>query len=148
MCTDQCIPCILHYEMRISEKRFKVIIYDLYRTHNCTGPTDWKKINYKITTLMNTEIWGSRHTKAQCKMPVGNDEVVVDVSVSHIRARKFIMNIQIFIENMFGENTERGKEIIECIKMYGKCMEILRSKEDFSNEEILEYQLTAEKFSR
>ena len=62
----QCIPCILlHAEMQISEKMFKLIIYDLYKIHNCSRPSDRKKVNDKINTLMNKKIWGTPFTEAQ-----------------------------------------------------------------------------------
>jgi hypothetical protein len=144
----QAVPCILHFENRVSEKII-VFILDvaakLYQSISTRQSlADWSKI---IEHLVNTVILGTAVRPKQWRLPLSqNSKEVTRVTLSNKTARKFMGGITALIDHTFSENDHRGIVWRNITQHHTDAMCILRSRQDLNDAEIEEYQQTTDNF--
>ena len=144
----QCVPCILHMENRIGLKMLQMLLVSglsaakektLFVEHSGVG----KRIDQMITSVsavMNANILGSEMSKAHWNFPYDEStKTLKPLSLTNVKTRKAIDKLELLIEVVVPDDNLKLMWR-RCIPKYRKAMQKLRQKNDFTEEDILEFQ--------
>jgi hypothetical protein len=100
-----------------------------------------------IQDIVNAEILGSDGSLAHWECPTTeNKKQIGTISLDNTRMIKIIDEFDKLIDASITESPEKNKEWKDCLDFYRSGMEQLKQKEDFSDEDIYSFQLTADQF--
>ena len=144
---EQAIPCILHMENRCGEKIIKMLLINALEMRDGISNRD-KEIFFKeFENIINTQIIGNQLKPSQWKISKNDQQgyLIGSISLNNRTTRKIINGIENLILMSIVDVTVKDKWL-KTIKLYRDMIEILRQKEDFTDEEINEYQNLADEF--
>jgi hypothetical protein len=154
----ECCPCILHMENRCAIKILFMLLVE--GINNAGDRNTFKELSTKISrilkfvetveTLVNTTIFGNYEQPACWRFPLdkSNNEVH-SITMDNNRSRALMKNCTGLINlcvRCDNDNHARIQKFYDCISNYNKMFEMLRKKDDFTDDEILEFQKLADYF--
>ena len=98
---DKCIPCILHLEMRVSEKILEMLIAQGFKFRlSGREKNDYKE---KITTIVNEEKFKHVNTLGQWRFPESKNgkALMGEVKLTNGQAREFIQKVHLLLRIIF-----------------------------------------------
>jgi hypothetical protein len=145
----QCVPCALHMENRIGLKKLQMVLQaGLSGVKNKTlfanQPGGEKaKTAYMMAAVektINQSILGSVECPSHWKFPYdGKEKKLKPLSFANYKTRKVINKIELLIEVLVPDGEEKEKWC-RLMPNYRAAMQLLRRKEDFTDEDIAECQ--------
>lgn len=151
----QAVPCILHLENRCGEKILKALLVEVIQMSGRTTQQENDLVE-KIELLANTKILGNQWQPSNWRIPMGktgdkSSMVVQDLTMPNVHVRKFMEQLHEVTSVCFDVSKEnenaRKHEWDQCRTLWMIVVEMARKKEDFSDEEIDEFQLHCDKFT-
>lgn len=155
----ECVPCILHMENRCGIKiLFMLLVEGL---NNAGAQVTFKEISLKVDrimkfkelveTLVNTTVFGNEDQPACWNLPLDKGQnQMYSITMDNNRSRSIVLNLNGLIDICVrGDNIEglnRRQLFYDCISHYNQMFVMIRKKDDFTDEEILEYQKLADYF--
>ena len=135
---DKCIPCILHLEMRVSEKILEMLIAQGFKFRlSGREKNDYKE---KITSIVNEEMFKHVNTLGQWRFPESKNgkTLMGEVKLTNGQAREFIRKIHLLLPIIFEKNRnntleQKWKTVID---KFCTLMELMKQRHDFSDEDI------------
>ena len=94
---DKCIPCILHLEMRVSEKILEMLIAQGFKFRlSGREKNDYKE---KITSIVNEEMFKHVNTLGQWRFPESKNgkALMGEVKLTNGQARQFIQKVHLLL---------------------------------------------------
>jgi hypothetical protein len=105
--------------------------------------SEQKRINKylsEIANICNNQIWGNIDRPTSWKVPYDNKEKQIeDITLDNNKTRLLCNSLEYIINLCVVDNTRR-KDWIETLSNYTISMKILRKKDDFSLEDVKEFQ--------
>jgi hypothetical protein len=143
----QAVPCVLHLENRCGEKFVKTLLIERIQQSNKTDQQQ-KELIRSVEHVVNTQVLGHPWRPSNWKIPLAKDDkskmVVSDLTMPNQHVRKFLMHLHRVTAVLFDatdDNERKRKEAWdECRDLWGEVTEMARMKEDFSDEDISEFQ--------
>ena len=147
---SDCTPCILHMEMRTILKFLQLILHagltDIKDSAEKFIAEKIKKYLEDINLIFNTEIFGNSDRPYTFKVPYdASKKVIDDVTLDGERCRQLSYNFHSLLSLCIIDDYSRNEWII-IIENYIKAFEIVRKKEDLTDNEIKEFQLYVDIF--
>lgn len=130
---EQCIPCSLHLDLRITEKTFKVLLQE--GLNKCENNNDYIK---KIEDFINNVVFGrSERRTGHWKFPlaIGSNDTVADLSIGGQYTYKYYDNYIGLIDACI-ENEVRRSQWKSIIQKYIEFTKIINQKTNFTDNDI------------
>jgi len=146
---EQALPCLLHLENRISEALIEHLLRRAFRLREGDSSSLTELIQ-DIELVMNTQIFGSIGCASLWSCPLNPNGTVGKVKFANWRARKVIEDFHLLVNVCFPDDEmqlERQKWI-EAQTSYTLCIKSLQQKEEFSEENVDNFQAHADNFFR
>ena len=148
------VPCILHLENRTGGLKILTMLLmegcanvhkGLIFTDNEASLSErLKAFLDSIEGFCNTEVFGSDDNPAQWQCPFdGNDKQIGTICLDNNRMRALVDELRALIDICIVDN-DRKEKWKQFVGFHSKSLEILRSKDDLSNNEIAEFQRNAD----
>jgi hypothetical protein len=145
-----CIPCLLHIKNRISEKIIHSLLIEAMNERSRNRKAQ-KACIQDFQQIVNESILGTEVNSSQWRVPVEKKKssdgglAVGEVNLPNTRARKMVDSLDPLIEiSVLGE--DRPAQWKKSVNDFRNCMHLLRQREDFTNEEVKEFQCVANEF--
>jgi hypothetical protein len=140
---DQAIPCILHMENRCGEKFIRMVALEGLDAGNKSLKEE-NEFLVQFQELVNSQILGDAFKKTTWKVPVqknaSNQQIIAEMSMPNPHVRKFLAHFEKIADLCCGKGCDRAKAWTNCMKLWSELMVTARKKEDFSDEEINNFQ--------
>jgi hypothetical protein len=141
----QGLPCILHLENRVGEKKLKMVLLEAYDSL----PTDALKNQFlkDFEELVNTNVLGTANRRANWRMAVAKDkdnrQCIADQTLPNTHVRKFLSKFYLIAGLCISDPVRRAawESTILC---WNAVMEYARRREDFTEDDIEEFQTLAD----
>ena len=147
-----CVPCILHMEMRIGIKILTRQLTVGFANYKEGHPDIAENIVLQqflegVQHVVNTRIWGSGTNPSHWECPTTEDgKNIGTITMDGEKTRKIMDQFELIIEHCMTGSAEKCQQWKECVVYYRKGMEILRQKEDFTDQGILGFQKVGDQF--
>ena len=149
MIIEEAVPCILHLENRCSEKLFSLILQKMI--DNCKDDKAIGEKTKEIEKVLNKQVWGteSRPSQYQLKLEkkAGEGLSLGDINLPNTRARKLIENIDPILDVALSHDENLRSKTKEACGLYVRFTSIARQREDFTDEEIENFQDLVDDFT-
>ena len=150
----QAVPCILHMENRCGEKIVKTLLMEIIQLHNKTEQEEDEAIK-KVEDVINNHILGRPWRPSNWCIPVAknkqNKKVISEMTMPNQHVRKLIANFPIITAACFDTSIEEEKNSKESwdssVALWRIVTEMARKREDFSDEDIEEFQDHCDNFT-
>jgi hypothetical protein len=146
---EYCIPCILHMENRVGEKILKTLLNE-YLIDLQTERKSVQEASLKaLAHFVNRNITGDVVVAGQWEIPLGKDKKTVDeIAMTNSLSRLFVDNMDCLVCELFRTEAkaERKNSWLAMLKEYRAFMELARSREEFSDDDITAFQTQADLF--
>jgi hypothetical protein len=148
------VPCILHLENRTGIKIFSMILREglqnsLNKSIYPTIRSQQMRIEKFLTDIAevcNKKIWGTDFRPSSWKVPYDNKEKVIDdITLDNNKTRELCINLKIIIRICICDEDRQAKWILT-VNKYVLSMSILRKKDDFSWNDIKNFQYEIDEF--
>ena len=140
----QAIPCVLHMENRVGEKMLKLLLIEGANERDLDKQAT-KDMIAKVNKEVNTAILGTRRRKANWSVNITKEGTIADQPMTNNHTRKIINNFEKLLPLCVSDRSRREKWI-ECIELWRDLVETARQKEDFSDEQIENFQALCDNF--
>jgi hypothetical protein len=140
----QAVPCILHLENRCGEKFIKMLLLEGYDQKQ--SDEERKHFLRDFEDLVNTQVLGTPTRRANWRIAQGKDKdnrtCIKDQTLPNTHVRKFINNFPILTACCLGGDghADRRAKWDETIHLWRAVMEAARRRDDYSEEDIDEFQ--------
>jgi hypothetical protein len=151
----QAVPCILHCENRVSIKILTMLLIEgfsnaqagtILREYSNSKKNRCNRYVDMVQHIMNTQLLGDEFDPVQWECPVQDDgQMVGAITIDNNRARKIVANIEPLVDISFS-NDERKANFLYCCQKYNSATLIMRSKEEYTDEEIIQFQSNIDDF--
>jgi len=144
-----CIPCILHMENRIGEKILKTLLNEYMIDLQKMKKDEQDASLMALVDFINRNITGDEKVPGQWEIPLGEDKKTVDeIAMSHSLSRLFVENMDCLVGELFSleSQCESRNAWLTVLKEYRSFMELARSREEFSDDDIDAFQKQADTF--
>jgi hypothetical protein len=142
---EKCIPCILHAGMRAGEKVIGMILME-GMTERDGRSRDQEDMLDEVQEYINKLVLGDAENPTQWEVPtVDNRKQVGEIKLSNWRVKKFIESAEGLIRICI-EDEERQSMWLQVMPLYRQVFEKASQHEDYTDEEIKEYQHAADRF--
>jgi hypothetical protein len=143
----QAVPCVLHLENRCGEKFVKALLIERIQQSNKTNQEEEALIR-SVEHVVNTQVLGQPWRPSNWKIPLAKDgtnkRMVSDITMPNQHVRKFLKELHKVTDALFDvaneEEKARKEAWDECRDLWAEVTEMARMKEDFSDEDIAEFQ--------
>jgi hypothetical protein len=145
----QCVPCALHMENRIGLKKLQVVLLaglsgvknkTLFVNHPGGEVAKTAAMMAAVEMTINQSILGSVECPSQWKFPYDvKEKKLKPLSFANYKTRKVINKMELLVEVLVPEGDKKEKWC-RLMPNYRAAMQLLRRKEDFTNEDIAECQ--------
>jgi hypothetical protein len=141
----QAVPCILHLENRCGEKFIKMLLLEGF---DAAGTNAAKKQFLKtFENIVNTQVLGTVKRRANWRICLGKDQDnrqnIKDQTLPNTHCRKFINNFPLLTAHCIA-NKARRERWNEVIQLWRSVMECARRREDFSEQDVEDFQTMAD----
>jgi hypothetical protein len=141
----QAVPCILHLENRCGEKFIKMLLLEGYDAAGTNAAK--KRFLKRFETIVNTQILGTVNRRANWRIALGKDsenrQNIKDQTLPNTHCRKFINKFSLLTAHCVSNEARRNRWN-EVIHLWSSVMEAARQREDFSDEDIEDFQNLAD----
>lgn len=130
---EQCIPCSLHMDLRITEKLIKMLLQE--GLNKCD---DWKNFASNVQDFINNEVFGRADRRTgHWKFPfaIASNDTVGDLSISGKHTSKYYDNYNGLVDVSI-ENEEKRCIWKSVIDKYIEFTKIIDKKTDLTDDEI------------
>jgi hypothetical protein len=141
----QGVPCILHLENRVGEKKIKMVLLEGYDAL----PTDTLKTQFlkDFENLVNSRVLGTPIRQANWRISVGKDkdnrQCIKDQTLPNTHVRKFLSKFE-FIATLCIADEPRRAEWNATIHLWNDVIGFARKRENFDDDAIEEFQTRAD----
>ena len=150
------IPCILHLEMRVGIKLLEQLFLEgetnayegkiFGHIRGDVGNTRFQKYVETTETIVNKQILGTEMSPSQWRYPLSeNGKETTSLKTNNRITRKLVKGMDELISLSVVDN-ERQVFWRSAVESHSRAMEIVRKKEDFTDDDIREYQQEADLF--
>lgn len=145
----QCVPCIMHLENRCGEKIIKMLLVEGFNERETEADVD--RLVKQVERIVNTQILGSPLRPTNWRLIESKDrsgkKVVGDQTMPNRHVRLFIHSLDKLVDVCLDvDSDERALKWKECVAIYRDMIKVLRQKEDYTKEEIANWQQDADTF--
>jgi hypothetical protein len=146
----QAVPCILHCENRCGEKILKMLLIEGMNERDGNTRSQ-KEMMSTFEERVNTRVLGSMWRKTNWKIPQCKSEkgsggfLISEVTMPNTHVRKFLRSFNALASIVIIDNQRRA-QWIDCIALYKEVIDMARSKDDFTDAQIDEFQDLADVF--
>jgi hypothetical protein len=149
-----CVPCILHLENRVGLKIIKLLLRNgLTRAQNGHLFEDVASENERIDRffdqlhqLVNHRILGDDEGPSMFKCPYDPaKKIITEITMDNTKTRKMLSKIELLIDLCCAGDATINRWKRAC-QYYNESMVLLRSRNDFTDQDIGNYQRTADHF--
>jgi hypothetical protein len=98
-----------------------------------------------IEEIINTTVIGSIEQPACWKLPYNSKNEVTSITLDNNRTRSLMLNLDSLIDICLDSDIKKAK-FKECVMHYNEMFVMIRKKDDFTDDEIEEYQRLADYF--
>jgi hypothetical protein len=146
----QAIPCIMHLENRVGEKLITVLLAmgsEIFRRER--GLKSLKRYCTAVEHIVNTKILGTLARPKQWKVPLNDKgDAINKVSLSNKKTRQFIDSMDELVNHIFSldDHVEEREVWKNMLQDYRDAMEILWQPNDYSDDDIKEFQMKIDSF--
>jgi hypothetical protein len=144
----QAIPCILHCENRVGEKIIKMLLIEGLNARD-SNTKEQDTMMWDFEQKVNTSVLGSATRRCNWGIVRAKDSnqqrAIGDQSMPNPHVRKFVAKIE-ELTAICIKDEERRKAWDACISVYREMMQVARKHDDFSDEEIDQFQNLADDF--
>jgi len=144
---EQALPCFLHLQNRSSETIIEFLLrHGLLIREGCKESQ--KAMMNAVESLVNREIFGSYGCHSNWRFPINTDGSMGGIKFANWRARRIVEFLPEIIDLCLPGNDqeverEKWKNVVES---YQATMQLLMQKEDFTQEQIDNFQCSADLF--
>jgi hypothetical protein len=149
------VPCILHMENRIGLKFITMLAIKglgnakraLTFSQERSEGKRIEKFFERLQFVFNCEIWGTPESPTHWECPYDKQEKIIGIiCLDNGRTRRIVNSIETVIDVCLSDKDVESIIWKQAITEYRKGFEILRRKQDLSDEEISQFQLHMDKF--
>jgi hypothetical protein len=151
----QAVPCILHCENRVAIKILTMLLIEgfsnaqagnIMRQYGNSKKNRCKHYIDMVQRIMNTQLLGDEFDPVQWECPTQEDgQMVGAITLDNNKARKIVESIGPLVDTSFCDD-ERKEKFLYCVEKYNAAMSIMRSKEEYADEEIICFQSNIDEF--
>ena len=156
-CLIQAIPCILHLENRVGIKLFTMILIEgLSNARKGLIYTDLRAEGLRlehfferVELLVNSKILGDDDNVSEWICPRSeNRKEVGAITMDNVRCRRVVENFELLVDEccFVGDESNRKDLWLSCMPWYRSGICKLRSKEDFTPEDVASFQNDIDEF--
>ena len=144
---EQAIPCVLHMENRVGEKLIRMLLINGLEERSDLEEGAITTFLNEFANIINTEILGTSSKPSHYRIPrdADNSRLIGEINLDNKRTREIINGLVPLI-NFSILNDGKRESWLKCRDLWSETIRILRQKDDFSDKEIIEFQVVADKF--
>ena len=144
---EQALPCSLHMENRVGEKLTKMLLLNALEERQFLEKQELELFLVNFETIVNTQILGSFRKPSQWKVPRAKDSanIIGEINLDNKRTRLIVSDLAVLIHFRI---TDPAKRLmwLNFRDYWEDVIVTLRQKYDFTNDEIISFQLKSDKF--